>query len=282
MNEFMESRIEVGFETGSMDALAARYQSAEPFPHIHLERFLDPSLARELAREFPRAGTAAWTQYKHYNENKLGLTKRDQLPNGLGRLIDELNGPEFTAALSRLTGIPNLIADPTLEGGGLHQSGPRGFLNIHADFTVHHHHSHWRRRVNLILYLNEGWAESWGGAIELWDRGMTHCVTKIAPLLNHAVIFSTDEDSYHGFPDALTCPEGVTRKSVALYYYTEEAVVNARFTNYRARPEDARSKAALIWADKQAVSAYSKLKRKLGLSDNFASSLLALISRSEE
>ena len=282
MNELMESRMEVGFETGSIEALAARYQSAEPFPHIHLERFLDPSLARELAHEFPRAGTAAWTQYKHYNENKLGLTKRDQLPHGLGLLIDELNGPEFTAALSRLTGIPHLIADPTLEGGGLHQSGPKGFLNIHADFTVHHHHSHWRRRVNLILYLNEGWEESWGGAIELWDRGMTHCVTKIAPLLNHAVIFSTDEDSYHGFPDALTCPEGVTRKSVALYYYTEEAVVNARSTNYRARLEDARSKAALIWADKQAVSAYSKLKRKLGLSDNFASSLLALISRSEE
>jgi len=282
MNELMEARIELGFETDSIESLAARYRSAKPFPHIHLESFLDPELARELAQEFPRTGTAAWTQYKHYNENKQGLTKREQVPNGLGRLIDELNGPEFTASLSRLTGIPNLIADPSLEGGGLHQSGPTGFLNIHADFTVHHHHPHWRRRVNLILYLNEGWQENWGGAIELWDRGMTHCVVKIAPLLNHAVIFSTDEDSYHGFPDGLTCPEGVTRKSVALYYYTEEMVVSARSTNYRARPADARSKAALIWADKQAVSAYSKLKRKLGLSDNFASSLLALISRSKE
>jgi len=147
---------------------------------------------------------------------------------------------------------------------------------------VHHHHPTWRRRVNLILYLNEGWQEDWGGAIELWDRGMTRCVVKVSPLLNHAVIFSTNEDSYHGFPDPLTCPEGVTRKSVALYYYTEELAANARSTNYRARPEDALRKAALIWADKQAVAAYSKIKSKLGLSDNFASSLLALISRSNQ
>jgi Rps23 Pro-64 3,4-dihydroxylase Tpa1-like proline 4-hydroxylase len=278
----MGTRAEPWFKFGAVESLSASYQSAEPFPHIHMEHFLDPAVARELAEEFPRHGSSAWTQYKHYNENKLGLAKRDQMPEGLGRLVDELNGPEFTAWLSQLTGIPKLFADPSLEGGGLHQSGHGGFLNMHADFTVHHHHANWRRRVNLILYLNEDWQENWGGAIELWDRNMTHCVVKVPPLLNHAVIFSTDQDSYHGFPDPLRCPESVTRKSVALYYYTEELGVNARSTDYRPRPGDAKSKAALIWADKQAVSAYSKIKSKLGLSDALASRLLGLFSRSKE
>ena len=278
----MGARVEPWFNIGAAEPLSASYQSAEPFPHIHLENFLDPAVARELAQEFPQQGSAAWTQYKHYNENKLGLTKREHMPDGLGRLVDELNGREFTTWLSQLTGIPRLIADPSLEGGGLHQSGRGGFLNIHADFTAHHHHPTWRRRVNLILYLNENWQEDWGGAIELWDRNMTRCAVKIPPLINQAVIFSTDEDSYHGFPDPLQCPETVTRKSVALYYYTEELDVNARSTNYRARPEDAKSKAALIWADKQAVSAYSKIKSKLGLSDDFASRVLGLFSRSKE
>jgi hypothetical protein len=68
-------------------------------------------------------------------------------------VADELNSPEFVEWLSELTGIPGLIADTDLEGGGLHQSGRGGFLNIHADFTMHHYHKHWRRRVNLILYL---------------------------------------------------------------------------------------------------------------------------------
>jgi len=112
--------------------------------------FLEPATAHRLANEFPRQGSAAWIQYKHYNENKLGLTKREHMPDGLRRLVDELSGPEFTTWLSQLTGIPQRIADPSLEGGGLHQSGTGGFLNMHADFTAHHHHPHWRRRVNLI------------------------------------------------------------------------------------------------------------------------------------
>ena len=209
-------------------AASAVYSEAQPFPHIHLQDFLDAQVARGLAAEFPEAGSPEWNHYKHYNEHKLALTKRDRLPHGLGQLVDELSTPEFTCWLSELTGIPHLIPDPDLAGGGLHQSGRGGFLNVHADFTAHHHHPHWRRRVNLILYLNEGWRDEWGGAIELWDREMTRCVTKIPPRLNHAVIFNTDEYSYHGLPDPLTCPAEISRKSVALYYYTVEENVRAR------------------------------------------------------
>jgi len=111
---------------------------------------------------------------------------------------------------------------------------------------------------------------------------MTRCVVKVPPLLNHALIFSADENSYHGFPDPLRCPETVTRKSVALYYYTKDREVNSRSTNYRARPDDTKRKAVLIWADKQAVSAYSKMKSKLGPSDTLASRLPGLFSRSKK
>jgi hypothetical protein len=34
------------------------------------------------------------------------------------------------------------------------------------------------------------------------------------------VVFSTTDDSYHGHPDPLTCPEGRSRRSIAMYYYT--------------------------------------------------------------
>lgn len=258
---------------------AALYRGAQPYPHIHLRDFLDPALARELAAEFPEAGSPAWNHYKHYNENKLALTRRERLPQGLGRLVDDLSSPEFTRWLSALTGIADLIPDPDLVGGGLHQSGRGGFLNIHADFTAHHHRAHWRRRVNLILYLNEGWREEWGGAIELWDRSMTKCVAKVPPLLNHALIFNTDQHSYHGLPDPLQCPEGVSRKSVALYYYTQEENVPARATSYRARPGDGGGKAALMWMDQLALSAYSRIKRRLGLSDDFASRILKSVTR---
>jgi hypothetical protein len=143
---------------------------------------------------------------------------------------------------------------------------------------MHHHQKNWRRRVNLIVYLNRTWDEAWGGAIELWDRQMRRCVVRIPPLYNNAVIFNTDEPSYHGFPDALRCPAGVTRRSLALYYYTVEGTSRvARSTDYRPRPGDGLAKRALIWADKQSVHLYSRVKSKLGLSDDFASAALRVL-----
>jgi 2OG-Fe(II) oxygenase superfamily len=262
-------------------ALAHQYQDNRPFPHIRIADFLDPEAARAMAEEFPDPGTEAWTHYKHHNENKLGLAKRDLFPPHLGEVTDELNSPQFVSWLSELTGIPGLLADPTLEGGGLHQSGHGGFLNLHTDFSNHHYHKNWRRRVNLVLYLNPGWQEEWGGAIEFWEKSMRRCAAKYPPFFNHAVIFTTCEGSFHGFPDPLRCPPGVSRKSLALYYYTVEqnAKLSGQSTDYRARPDDGLLESALIWLDKEAVDLYSRAKSRFGFSDKFASSILGLLSR---
>jgi hypothetical protein len=265
-------------------ALARQYRGNHPCPHILLKDFLEPDTALEMCREFPQPTSDAWTQYKHTNENKLGMPKREMFPPTLGAVTDELNSPEFVEWVSQLTGIPGLVADPMLEGGGLHQSGPGGYLNVHTDFSKHHFHAHWHRRVNLILYLNPEWDESWGGSIELWERGqgggLARCGAKYPPLLNHALIFTTDEKSLHGFPDPLKCPEGQSRKSLALYYYTIERddKYNVRSTDYFPRPQDSRTKAAMIWLDKKAVDVYSRAKARFGFSDAFASRILGWLS----
>jgi len=61
---------------------------------------------------------------------------------------------------------------------------------------------------------------------------------KILPVANRCVIFSTVNHSYHGHPEALTCPEGWTRKSLALYYYSNGRPQKEKTypTNFRARP----------------------------------------------
>ena len=262
-------------------ALRRKFCENRPFPHLHLKEFLDPCNAAEAASRFPGLRTDAWTRYKHQNENKLGLTKRELFPAALGEIVDELNSPAFVHWLSKVTGIDGLLADGSLEGGGLHQSGRGGFLNIHTDFTTHHYHKNWHRRINLILYLNPNWLEDWGGAIELWDRNVKQCVVKVPPLLNEALIFETNDISYHGFPEPLRCPEGESRKSVALYYYTLDSNVAARSTNYRPRPKDGVMKSVLIWLDKKAVHWYSLAKARFGFSDEFASKVLGMLSRKE-
>ena len=265
----------------NFSALAQRYGNAKPFPHIHLVDFLESAVALAVADEFPTPSSSVWIQYKHFNENKAGLTKRELFPAMLGKVVDELNSPAFLAWLSQLTGIPDLVADPTLEGGGLHQSARGGFLNVHADFTMHHHHKNWRRRINLIIYLNSGWQPEWRGAIELWDKEMRHCVVSVPPYLNHALIFNTTETSFHGFPEKLACPEYASRRSLALYYYTVERDSSyvAHSTNYQSRPEDSKGKAALIWLDKKAVHLYSRAKEKFGIGDDLASKVLGFFSQ---
>ncbi|HXW93994.1 MAG TPA: 2OG-Fe(II) oxygenase [Terriglobales bacterium] len=264
--------------------LARQYAGNHPVPHILLPDFLAYEVVSQAAYEFPRADSSSWTHYQHCNENKLGMAKRELFPASLRALAEELNTPRFLAWLSRLTGIADLIADPSLEGGGLHQAGRGGFLNVHTDFSHHHYHEDWKRRVNLILYLNPAWRAEWGGAIELWDAEMKFCVVKYPPLLNHVLIFNTHERSLHGFPEPIRCPMGESRKSLALYYYSPERGrrMASSSTHYRARPSDGMGKSALIWLDRLAVEWYSRAKARFGFSDEIASRVLGLLSRKNQ
>src|SRR6266853_3686251 len=109
--------------SSQLPSLRRQFRENQPYPHVHLKKFLDDGVAGEMASEFPDMATDAWTRYKHQNENKLGLAKRSLFPPLLGEVVDELNSEAFVHWLSQLTGIPNLLADESLEGGGLHQSG---------------------------------------------------------------------------------------------------------------------------------------------------------------
>ena len=258
--------------------LSKKYQGASPYPHIVLENFLNPEVLDKCIAEFNKLNeTDGWINYTHYNEKKRGLNKLDLLPETIKGTINELNSPEFLQFLSTITGIANLQKDDGLEGGGIHQSTRGGFLNIHADFTAHPHQRNWQRRVNVLVYLNKDWKEEWGGKLELWDKKMKACEEQVLPVFNRCVIFSTDADSYHGHPVPMTCPEGVFRRSIALYYYTVEANPYRRATYYQARPGDGSNK-LLVKLDNALVSLYTNIKGKLGSNDKVISNILRFFS----
>nr|WP_247679863.1 2OG-Fe(II) oxygenase [Chitinophaga polysaccharea] len=169
------------------------------------------------------------------------------------------------------------MKDDLLEGGGIHQSKRGGYLNIHADFTVHPHHRHWQRRVNVLVYLNPDWVEEWGGKLELWDTQMKACEKKVLPVFNRCVIFNTDADSYHGHPEPTTCPEDRHRRSIALYYYTEEAQPFRRATHYMVRPGEEKKK-FMVKLDNTMVAVYTEIKGMLGSNDKVVSKILRFFS----
>jgi len=263
---------------GDIERMRIEYQSAAPYPHIVIDDFLKPEAAKAAMAEYPPLEPERWNNYLHINERKFSNTDPSTWGPTLQRILEELNSPGFVHFVGELLGVEKLIADPSLEGGGLHQSARGGFLNIHADFTVHPHKRNWQRRANIILYLNEDWKREYGGDLELWSTDMKQCVQKISPVANRAVIFTTDATSFHGHPEPMKCPEETARRSLALYYFSVEDEPMVRSTDYRPRPGDG-AKAILIIADKLMLRAYDWAKRHLGLTDQLASRLLGFRDR---
>jgi Rps23 Pro-64 3,4-dihydroxylase Tpa1-like proline 4-hydroxylase len=225
------------------------YISNSPFPNIYFKDFFNSEFLKNVLNEFPNLSKEEETaKFKDVNQLKNASLGEALLGENTKLLIHYLNSEPFLNFLTTLTGIKNLLPDPTLSGGGYHEIKPGGFLKIHADFNKHPKYN-LDRRLNLLIYLNQNWEEGYGGSFELWDKEMKNCVKKIPPKFNNVAIFSTTSDSYHGHPSPLTCPPNRTRKSIALYYYTNGRPESEKIkflekhtTIFKAREEDKQKK----------------------------------------
>jgi hypothetical protein len=235
--------METLLSTVKLADLSATYTSAQPFPHVVIDGFIEPSFAREVAACYPTfedAGRLGFSFNAVNERKKIQITDQTRFPPAVRRLSDFLAEPAFLADLSALTGIPNLLADETLFGGGMHMTGPHGRLDVHVDFNLLDNILY--RRLNLLVYLNPEWDESWGGQVELWDREVQVCATSLSPVLGRWLIFETSDISFHGVAP-LTCPPDQVRRSFAVYYCTADPPPNARShelhsTIFRARPDE--------------------------------------------
>ena len=204
-----------------LKAEGRQHQTADPFPHTVIDAFLDPGLLQRVATEFAGMDRTDWRHSNSAYERKRSTEDERRFGPFTSKVVTALNSGAFLAFLEQLSGISGLVADPHLRGGGLHEIEPGGKLDVHADFNVYERLKVYRR-LNLLLYLNTSWQDDWGGQLELWSADGTTRVKRITPTFNRAVIFDTSNRSYHGHPHPLACPEGESRKSIALYYYTTE------------------------------------------------------------
>jgi len=224
-----------------------KYMSAKPFPHIVFDDFLNPEILDQVLGEFPGPGQIPWQHFDNKQEIKLASAAESSFGSATRLLLYHLNSITFLEFLSAITGIDNLIPDPRFDGGGLHQIVRGGKLGIHVDFNKHPQFG-LDRRLNLLIYLNKNWREEYSGHLELWKRDMSQCEAKVLPVFNRVMIFGTTDFTYHGHPDPLRCPLGMTRKSLALYYFSNgrpsDEVIGQHSTIFRARHEsDFRSSA---------------------------------------
>ena len=220
------------------------FQEARPFRHVQIDNFLEPNVCEQLLQDFP-----SFDKQKAINElgevgGKAVIENVRSISPFYSSFYDFINSKSFLNTMSSLTGVLDLIADETLFGGGTHENLDGQYLDAHIDFNIDERRM-LHRRLNLLIYLNKEWEEAWGGAIELHlnpRNPETDEVKSFIPLFNRAVIFETNEYSWHGFP-VIRLPQEkkhLSRKSFSIYLYTKdrpaEEVVAPHTTFYVARP----------------------------------------------
>jgi hypothetical protein len=232
--------------TCEVGTLASRFATAKPFKHVVIENFFERDFAEGLLAEFPafEKGNSVGDDGRQGDKSTVERIK------ALGAAYRTLDGviqtPEFLSFIGRITGIDGLLYDPYYLGGGTHENRQRQNLQAHVDFN-YHPSERWHRRLNLIVYLNRTWDETWGGNLELYNDPYRDVkpAERIAPLFNRCVIFETTENSWHGF-DRISLPADhadVSRKSLALYFYSTarpaEEIAGKHTTHYvnRQLPE---------------------------------------------
>ena len=201
--------------------LSEQYSNAKPFPHIVMKSFIKNDLINNVLNEFPDLSQINNTiRFNNEKEVKFASKGMEQLSPSAFYLCSFLNSNIFLRYLQSLTSInEKLISDPYMEGGGYHEIKKGGLLKVHADFSKHSSKLNLDRRLNLIIYLNKDWNKNWGGCLSLFDENIKESIS-VSPDFNTAILFSTNSKTYHGHPDALNCPENISRKSLALYYFS--------------------------------------------------------------
>lgn len=196
-----------------------------PYDHYVIENFLPENIAKDISCEFYDFNDERWYCYNNPLEKKRTIQDWGKFPKNTYSVFQYLCSGEFVDFVKEVTGIKNIYPDYGLHGGGWHMHGTGGNLNVHKDYSIHPK-LNLQRKFNLIIYLTDDWDTSWGGGLEMWDHDQQNDKPLkkekvIDCIYNRAILFDTTQNSWHGLPNYLTCPDQIYRKSLAIYYLTD-------------------------------------------------------------
>ena len=196
------------------------FAQAQPYPHLVIDGFLRPDSFMAVLAALPAPQENKKSSDYLFAHNKFENPIFDTTAAVLAELRQELVGERFVSFLREVYG-KQLFVDDAFVGGGLHQGAAGSYLDMHADFSRHPVHRDWVRELNILLYLNDGFEESWGGHLEM-HNSETDGKGRVGPSGNRMVIMLTKEHTLHGYK-TISFPPGRMRTSIASYAYTEDA-----------------------------------------------------------
>lgn len=187
-----------------------QFVNAKPFPHIVIDDLWENENLERVVAEFPPGDDPRWITYPAPEEVGKRAGDARMWGHNVHEQFHRMRSEGFVRWLETITEIGPLTPDDI--GGGMHMTGEGGRLEMHVDFNQHPTLP-LERRLNVLIFLNHEWDESWGGTLYL---GAEREVA-VKPLFNRTVIFATSEESWHGHPEPIVGDHW--RRSLAMYYY---------------------------------------------------------------
>ncbi|PVE25195.1 proline hydroxylase [Microvirga sp. KLBC 81] len=162
----------------NLSAVGNAQHSRDPYDHLLASRFLKEDAIEELRRDFPQIDKPG---YLTVDEVKLhGRFKQ---------LIEELEGPELTEALSKKFGI-DLHPYPRLTTI-MKRSQPK-YGAIHTDGPS--------KVMTMLVYMNDEWQKDDGGRLRvLYDgKNFEPYKLEVPPMMGTMFAFLRSDNSWHG------------------------------------------------------------------------------------
>jgi SM-20-related protein len=161
----------------NIDKLGAAALETNPFEYAIVPEFLNAESVQQINVTYPSIA-------------KGGSYPIEALETGMTikEVIDELDGPEFEAAVARKFGV-DLIGKPKMYS-------LRGYLRT-KDGKIHTDSKD--KIITVLLYLNEKWVEK-GGRLRLLRNGtdLEDYVVEVSPDKGTLLVFKRAENSWHG------------------------------------------------------------------------------------
>jgi hypothetical protein len=204
--------------------LAARFRAGKPCRHVVVDGFLEPALARAVARDLPGPNDECFTEGRHGGDGVAICRTPEKLGPGWARLDALTRSPEFLVWLGRACGVPGILRNTESSCGGLFRYVHDSEMDVHVDSNdvdVHCAQVGHRRKINMLLYLTPGWREEWGGSFDLYAHPSRPPAKTVMPLFNRCVFFDSYR-SWHGVAP-ITLPRGkehVARLALILNFYS--------------------------------------------------------------
>jgi Rps23 Pro-64 3,4-dihydroxylase Tpa1-like proline 4-hydroxylase len=223
----------------NIDKLKEKFINSEPFENVVIDNFLEENYIEKLYNTFPNSYDN-WYKYENPIEVKYAYDNINELDEPLKNYFYYLSSKKIIDLFKKITGIEDLEYDEYLHGAGLHCHPRYGRLNIHLDYEKHPY-SGKERRINVILFLSKDWKEEWNGSNELWNKDVSKCIKRTDVKFNRAIIFKTNDISWHGISQKIMCPNNIFRKSLAYYYISPLNSIKSQ-SDYRKKAKFTKTK----------------------------------------